>query len=302
MIAATKGLKAVPEYGIRDIINYRAIEWTASEDFFFLTDIPSTFEPHVVQPNYYCVGMIDHGGLKINISDRLHSLSPNSLMVYRPGQTFKVEAIEKGTRGTFLLFTKKFLAYLNENIFSVRNKSFLSSGISSVFELEQQDRARVASLFNDIFYLLKSLSKGSWELIARNLTSALLYETDNLLKAYTCSQKIELMHETSMASAFNELVMKYFKTSRSLSFYAERLGTSSSVLYVEIKRRLGESPSALISRRVVSEAKYLIANTAKTFSEIGYILNFTDPFTFSKYFKKHTGFSPREYRKQQLLT
>jgi len=30
----------------------------------FLTDVPSTFEPYVVQPNYYCVGMIDNGGLK----------------------------------------------------------------------------------------------------------------------------------------------------------------------------------------------------------------------------------------------
>ena len=53
----------------------------------FLTDVPSTFEPYVVQPNYYCVGMIDNGGLKINISDQLHSLIPNSLTVYRPGQT-----------------------------------------------------------------------------------------------------------------------------------------------------------------------------------------------------------------------
>ena len=125
----------------------------------FLTDVPSRFESHVARPNYYCVGMIARGGLKITIS-------PNSLMVYRPGQTFKVEAIEKGTQGTFVLFTRKFPAYLNENIFSVRNKSFLSSGISSVFELEQQDRVRVASLFKDIFYLLKSWSKGSWELIA----------------------------------------------------------------------------------------------------------------------------------------
>jgi AraC-like DNA-binding protein len=297
----TKTIQPVREYGIRDIINYRSIEWSASEDFFFLTDVPSKFEPYVIQPNYYCVGMISTGTLKINISNQLYSLSSNSLMVYRPGQTFKVETIEEGTQGMFVLFTKKFLAYLNENIFSVRNKSFLSNGISSFFELKQQDSTRVASLFTDIFYLLKSLSKANWELIARNLTSALLYETDNLLHAYTRQQEIVLMDENSMASTFNELVMKYFRTSRSLSFYAAKLGTTTSSLYVEIKRRLGKSPSALISQRVIGEAKYMIANTAKTFSEIGYLLNFTDPFTFSKYFKKHTGLSPKEYRKQLAL-
>lgn len=300
MITSTKEPNAIPEYGIRDIINYRAIEWSESEDFFFLTDIPSKFEPYVVQPNYYCVGMISKGSLTINISNQVYSLSPNSLMVYRPGQTFMVESIGEGTQGTFVLFTKKFLVYLNENIFSVRNKSFLSNGISSVLELKQHDSARISSLFTEIFYLLKSLSKANWELIARNLTSALLYETDNLLNAYTKQQNIGLINETSMASAFNELVMKYFKTSRSLSFYAAKLGTTTSSLYVEIKKILGESPSALITQRVVSEAKYLIANSAKTFSEIGYLLNFADPFTFSKYFKKHTGLSPKEYRKQLI--
>jgi AraC-like DNA-binding protein len=212
-----------------------------------------------------------------------------------------VESIAEGTQGTFVLFTKNFLAYLNENIFSVRNKSFLSNGISSVLELKQQDSARISSLFTDIFYLLKSLSKANWELIARNLTSALLYETDNLLDAYTRQQDIALVNENSMASAFNELVMTYFKTSRSLSFYAAKLSTTTSSLYVEIKRRLGKSPSELITQRVVDEAKYMIANTAKTFSEIGYLLNFTDPFTFSKYFKKHTGLSPKQYRKQLAL-
>jgi len=35
MMAEAKALKAIPEYRIRDIINYRAIEWSASEDFFF---------------------------------------------------------------------------------------------------------------------------------------------------------------------------------------------------------------------------------------------------------------------------
>ncbi|GLU52054.1 helix-turn-helix domain-containing protein [Dyadobacter frigoris] len=300
MIKAIIESKAIPEYGIRDIINYRAIDWSESEDFFYLTNIPSKFEPYFVQPNYYCVGMITTGSLKISISGQVHSLTTNSLMIYRPGQTFKVVSIAEKTQGTFILFTKKFLEYLNENIFSVRNKSFLSNGISSMIELTQQDSSRVSALFQEIFYLLQSLSKTNWELIARNLTSALLYETDNLLGPYTRQGNVTSTEGDNLASAFNNLVMKYFKTSRSLTFYATKLGITTSTLYVEIKKKLGESPSALIAHRVISEASYLITHTSRTFSEIGYLLNFTDPFTFSKYFKKHTGLSPKQYRKQLI--
>jgi AraC family transcriptional activator of pobA len=40
------------QYSIRDIIDYRALPWAASEEFLFLTEIPLKFEPFAVESTY----------------------------------------------------------------------------------------------------------------------------------------------------------------------------------------------------------------------------------------------------------
>lgn len=288
----------VIDYSIRDIIKYRALYWLESEDFFYLTQIPDKFEPFLVKPNYYCFGMITQGSLEININNTYHNVSRDSLMVYRPGQVFKVTRIAENTKGTFVLFTKKFLNYLNENIFSVKKNSFLSQGVSSVFQLSINDHHKILSAFKEIFALLRHCSKTNWELIARNLTSALIYETDTILSSYFNTNEIASVQEDDLFNRFNNLISDHFKKSKKLAFYTSKLCVSADCLYATVKKVTGKPPMALINHHVILEAKYLVIHTVKTCSEIAYYLNFSDPFAFSKYFKRHTGLSPLQYRKQ----
>ncbi|MGI4021566.1 MAG: helix-turn-helix domain-containing protein [Janthinobacterium lividum] len=284
-------------YSIRDIINYRSLLWSASDDFLYLTEVPIKYEPFFVKPDYYCFGMITEGSLQININSNTYNLCPNSLMIYRPGQVFKVKKIAENTKGTFVLFTKKFLDHLNENIFSIKSNSFLSEGIQTVIVLDNADKEKVLTTFNEIFSLLHHLSRSKWELIARNLTSALIYETDNILDKYIEPTSIGTTKEDELYTRFNRLIVSDFKTDRKLSSYASNLCVTSNYLYLVVKKICGKTPTHLISQQVINEAKYLIGYTLQSFSEIAYQLSFSDPFAFSKYFKKHTGYSPYHYRK-----
>ena len=81
------------DYSIRDIINYREISWAQSEEFFFLTQVPVVFEPFLVNPTYYCFGMITQGNLDIQIDHNNYELTPTSVMIYRPGQVIKVKNV-----------------------------------------------------------------------------------------------------------------------------------------------------------------------------------------------------------------
>lgn len=51
-----------------------------------------------------------------------------------------------------------------------------------------------------------------------------------------------------------------------------------------------------IERYTVLNAKSLLKTTALSVSEISDRLNFPAPSDFGKYFKKFTGYSPREFR------
>jgi AraC family transcriptional activator of pobA len=288
--------QSVLKYSIKDIIAYRGLDWPNSEEFLYLTEIPLTFEVDFVKPDYYCFGLIDQGQLEININGNLCNLTPNSLMIYRPGQLWKVSNVAEGTTGSFVLFSKKFLDSLNENIFSVRNHSFLSQGIPTLIELNNADREKIRNLFSEIFTLFYHLSNSSWELVARNLTSALIYETDNIVSQYIHAGQVITNKEEELFSRFNHLLADHFKTNRKPEFYASVLCVTTNYLYMVTKKISGHTPTELINKKVISTARYLVSYTLLSFVEIARDLNFNDPFIFSKYFKKGTGYSPMHYR------
>jgi AraC-like DNA-binding protein len=283
-------------YAIRDIITFREINWEGSEDFFYLREVPSRFEPDFVSPGYYCMGMISRGRLKININNSVYDLSKNSLMVYRPNEPFKVISVEKGTAGAFVLFTKNFLDFLNENIFSVRNRSFLSYGMGNLIELSDKDRDKLSFLFMGILSLLEGLSRVSWELIARNLTSALLLETDNIMGEYISDKLADSKEDSHTISALINLINLHFRERKSVEFYAGALGISQRSLTRKLRTHLNTTPSALINQRLLSEAKYLVSSSNMTIGEIADSLGFNEAFSFSKYFKKNAGYSPKSFR------
>jgi len=65
-----------------------------------------------------------------------------------------------------------------------------------------------------------------------------------------------------------------------------------------VKKETGRTVTKWITERTVMEAQSLIRNSSYSISEISYMLTFQDPTNFTKYFKKNTGFSPKQYREQ----
>lgn len=288
----------IKDYSITDIIKYRALPWSVSEEVLCLTEVPEKFEPYFVETNYYCFGMITSGRLDIAINDEREVLTRDSLLVYRPGQFFKVHQLEKNSKGFFILFSRKFLDNLDENIFSVKAHSFLSQSVNSFITLSHEDSKLLLNTFKTIFSMLKSVNKPDWELIARNLLSALLYETNASLKKYVDTIPEKSFEHHVLLERFMKLVRLHFQQERKIIFYSEMLSITSGHLQTAIKKISGKNPSTIIAQQVIKEAKALMAETTFSISEIAYKLSFSDPFTFSKFFKKHSGITPTLFRSQ----
>ncbi|MCD7849093.1 MAG: helix-turn-helix transcriptional regulator [Parabacteroides sp.] len=70
-------------------------------------------------------------------------------------------------------------------------------------------------------------------------------------------------------------------------------------LYRKLKAVCGLSVSDVIRKVRVQKAISLLLTSENNVSEIAYKLGFSDPFYFSKVFKKETGMSPLQYKKMQ---
>jgi len=63
---------------------------------------------------------------------------------------------------------------------------------------------------------------------------------------------------------------------------------------------LGKSAGEVIRDRVILEAKRLLVNLDLTITNIAGKLNFADNSYFTKFFKKYTGQTPEDFRKNTL--
>lgn len=95
---------------------------------------------------------------------------------------------------------------------------------------------------------------------------------------------------------FREQVEKNADHERSVSFYAKQLCLSPNYLTTVVSKYSGDTVTKWINRTVILRAKVLLKTTGLMTSEIARQLKFSDHATFSKFFKRETGFTPREFR------
>jgi len=78
--------------------------------------------------------------------------------------------------------------------------------------------------------------------------------------------------------------------------YAERLGLSAERLNRMVRAETGRSVQALLHARLLREACRRLVHVAAPVSNIAFELGFDDPAYFCRFFKRHVGQGPREYR------
>jgi AraC-like DNA-binding protein len=95
---------------------------------------------------------------------------------------------------------------------------------------------------------------------------------------------------------FRDAVEKGFATNHSVSAYADALGYSRRTLVRAVRAATGETPKGFIDKRVILEAKRLLAHTDLPIGRIGAAVGFPDAANFSKFFHQHTDTTPAAFR------
>lgn len=81
---------------------------------------------------------------------------------------------------------------------------------------------------------------------------------------------------------------------------AKQMGYSTPHLINKFKSYYGITPKAFMSQVKILKAKELLLATDKFSREIAYSLGFTDELYFIRFFKKHTGLTPKQFREYRL--
>lgn len=95
------------------------------------------------------------------------------------------------------------------------------------------------------------------------------------------------------------LIEARFRHQPRIEQFAAQLGVSSAHLNSLCRRLANRSALQLLHERLLLEAKRQLTYTNMTISQVADSLGFSEPAYFTRFFKRNTGVSPREFRLRQ---
>ncbi|AKZ59368.1 Transcriptional regulator [Streptomyces ambofaciens ATCC 23877] len=134
--------------------------------------------------------------------------------------------------------------------------------------------------------------------VLRHTLSAFLLRLAHLAvsSAQAARQGREDVPNDTTFTLFRDAVERGFATNHSVSAYADALGYSRRTLVRAVRAATGETPKGFIDKRVVLEAKRLLAHTDMPIGRVGAAVGFPDAANFSKFFHQHTDQTPAGFR------
>ncbi|GLU52607.1 helix-turn-helix domain-containing protein [Dyadobacter frigoris] len=136
----------------------------------------------------------------------------------------------------------------------------------------------------------------------RTLLKRLIIKITRIAKKQTQNYDCFSEEKMDVIRKFNLLVEANYRKEHEVQFYAQAMNKSPKTLTNIFGLCNYPSPSKLIQRRIISEAKRYLYFTNKSAKEIACELGFTSMAHFSRFFKLNAGINFSEFRGQQMLT
>ena len=134
-----------------------------------------------------------------------------------------------------------------------------------------------------------------------SLLSALLSDLHGL------AAQAEALRPDAAPTAAEQLMQRFFDllaesdgTMRSVSALADRLCVSPNHLSAVVRRQSGQTVMQLLNAHAVLQAKVLLRHSGLSIADISDQLGFENPPSFTRFFKREAGLTPREFQRKSI--
>lgn len=236
----------------------------------------------------YFIVLIDSGSITYNLDLKDITLTDGQLLFAMPNQVFTPPAKTAGLKYWKALFDENTLALLPQQF------PFLVNPLHSpVITFDDAARERVRKVFEILNRILYVDQTTDTEIILAYL-NLLLTELNSAYFKQTEPTQI-LNANLSKFIEFKLIVETHLAEQPSVHTIADKLALTPNSLYRIVKEFSGVSPKDFFSNRLMIEAQRKLLYSPLSVKELAYELGFNDPDYFSRFFKKCTGKSVREF-------
>lgn len=237
--------------------------------------------------------LVDSGFSIVSVGFKRRVLQKGMIAILFYDDSFWIERSSKNFKCRYLA-----LSYENvqEAIYKLTSPYFWDSlSENSLFQLNDNQRNRIEEWYKQMVWICNNIASEYINQMLRNNIYNLLMAIDSEFSQGIVEKKI-ISRNRTLIIKFLKLLAQHYKHTREVSFYAEKLCITTTYLYKLIHKRWNLSPKELIDQQTICEIKTLLSNTDMTVKEIANTMHFDDIAYMCRYFRRHTGLSPTEYR------
>ncbi|MFC9880812.1 helix-turn-helix domain-containing protein [Streptomyces libani] len=246
--------------------------------------------PH--RPGFHHLLLLDRGRLVHSVDFREHLMAPGDLLWSRPGQVQHFGDLT-GAEGRLVLFEAGFLDPATAA--AARIEDWYGPPVRHPEGVAARGVAEALRQLHTEFGALGGLPLEIHLDVLRHLLAVLV-----LRAAHPGGAAGGERDGSCAASAtylrFRDAVERGFTRSRRVADYARSLGYAPRTLSRATEAAAGVGAKEFIDRRVVLEAKRLLAHGDQSAARIADRLGFADATNFSKFFQRQTGTTPIAFR------
>jgi len=237
------------------------------------------------QRPYHEIMWIQKGAANFLIDGDRFSVQANAFFIFpkdRIHQFLPKQVIE----GQVIRFSEDLLNDFPRLLFSKFNH------ISEI-KISNSDNKSLELLFK-LFELEFNLHSDFY-LVTIIILKTIIYKLDDIKqKQFPCQKTYH--YSTDTFDRFQSLLDKHVLEHKKVNFYAEKLHITPRKLGETLKSILNKTTTEVISNRLLIECKRQLIYSKNSITEIAYELGFEDNSYFTKFFKKLTNMTPKEYR------
>ena len=239
--------------------------------------------------------VVDKGWMKIHYNGRELTFYPNDLYIYSPGLPVDVIATSDDFHGYCLMADER-VTIEAPSVHDLVHLAYMP-----IVQLHEPKQTLAADTAQHLIMKLREIIgylhsdhiyKGE---VLRMLYSIFLLDLQNAQqRAIVHRQTPQRVEEIFIG--FIRLLPSHFAEHHDIAFYADRLHISPVYLSRVVRQVTGRTVIDYINQMLLMEATFLLQSSKLSITQIADHLHFADTPSFSKFFSRLKGMSPKEYR------
>lgn len=236
------------------------------------------------------------GQIDLEIDLNMYTLHEGDAAMILTGSFLRVIRIKDSARIAFIAINSDFLKYVGNVKTVIEHVNKVKRMPVSHMEPDMMEESLM--IYNEIKKKLSNPDYRFKEEVAKSYIQIMLCNFFDrfVQKNETTEEQAPKSRKEELFKNFIKLVKDNYLNHRSITFYADKLCVSPKYLSSVVHKVSEKYATDWINQYVILEAKSMLRMEDTNIKDVSNHLNFANQSFFAKFFKKHTGYTPKEYK------